>query len=237
MVGNQDDFGIRNHVLLAFGPAVLDGLRHEFVTRPLSPGQILYGEGAPFTHAIFPHSGVISLQKTEPSGRVAEKASIGNEGFVGAALIYGDGNALSTSVVAVGGYGSWLDIRVLRELAKSSTAVMEALHRYAQALIFQLMESAACANVHSAEQRLARWLLTTCDRCNQRPIPVKQAVIAEVMSLRRATVSTIMKKFAANGLVDPGIGRIDVLDRNGLLNCSCGCYDRISQMFQGAKAS
>lgn len=232
MSRDQDDFSIRNRVLLAFGTDVLDTLRHSISTRPLSPGQRLYCEGEPFTHAIFPHSGVISLQKTEANGVSAEKASIGNEGFVGAALLFGGGAALSTSVVAVAGYASWLNIDTLNEVTERERAVMAAVSRYARALIFQLMESTACVNIHNAEQRLGRWLLTTDDRCNHRTIPVTQATIADVMSLRRATVNTILKGFSESNLIQTGSGSIKIFDRRGLLARSCGCYARISGVFQ-----
>ncbi|MBL8571294.1 MAG: Crp/Fnr family transcriptional regulator [Phreatobacter sp.] len=231
MSKDQDDFSIRNRVLLAFGEDVLDTLRHALSIRPLSAGQRLYSEGEPFTHAIFPHSGVVSLRKTEPSGVSAEKASIGNEGFVGAALLFGGEAALSTSVVAVAGYASWLEIDALNEVTAREPAVMAAVKRYARALIFQLMESSACVNIHSAEQRLARWLLTTDDRCNRRAIPVTQATIAEVMSLRRATVNIILKGFSESNAIQTGNGVIQILDRQGLLSRGCGCYSRISEVF------
>ena len=211
---------------------MLDTLRHALSTRPLSAGQRLYSEGEPFTHAIFPHSGVISLQKTEETGVSAEKASVGNEGFVGAALLYGGGAALSTSVVAVAGYASWLKIDALNDVTAREPIVMAVVNRYARALIFQLMESSACVNIHNAEQRLARWLLTTDDRCNHRTIPVTQATIAEVMSLRRATVNTILKGFSESHLVHTGSGSIEILDRRGLSSRSCGCYARIAGVFQ-----
>ncbi|MGU9982522.1 Crp/Fnr family transcriptional regulator [Phreatobacter sp. HK31-P] len=232
MSQDQDDFRIRNRILLAFGEDVLDTLRHSKSTRPLTPGQRLYSEGEPFTHAIFPHSGAVSLLKTEATGVSAEKTSIGNEGFVGAALLFGGGTALSTSVVAVAGYASWLKIDALNEVMEREPAVMTAVNRYARALIFQLMESTACVNIHNAEQRLARWLLTTDDRCNHRTIPVTQATIAEVMSLRRATVNTILKGFSEGSLVQTGSGSIQILDRRGLLARSCGCYARIVEVFR-----
>lgn len=232
MSQDQDDFRVRNHVLLAFGEGVLETLRHALSVRPLSAGQRLYSEGEPFTHAIFPHSGVVSLRKTEASGVSAEKASIGNEGFVGAGLLYGGGAALSTSVVAVPGYASWLKIDALSEVAAREPVVMAEVNRYSRALIFQLMESSACVNIHSAEQRLARWLLTADDRCNHRAIPVTQATIAEVMSLRRATVNTILKGFSEGSLIQTGSGSIQILDRRGLLARSCGCYARIAGVFQ-----
>jgi len=232
MSQDQDDYRIRNQVLLAFGSEVLDSLRHEVSTRPLTPGQRLYSEGEPFTYAIFPHSGVISLQKAEPNGVSAEKASIGNEGFVGAALVFGGAAAISTSVVAVAGYASWLKIDALNEITAREPAAMAAVNSYVRALIFQLMESSACLNIHSAEKRLARWLLTTDDRRNHRTLPVTQATIAEVMSLRRATVNAILKDFSENGLVQTGNGSVEIISREGLLSRSCNCYERISNAFK-----
>jgi hypothetical protein len=51
------DFDTRNKILLALRPAAIAFLESRAVVKRLSQGQVLYKDGEPFTHAIFPHEG------------------------------------------------------------------------------------------------------------------------------------------------------------------------------------
>ena len=78
---------VHNRVLLSLGPEAQAFLKSRMVTRQMSPGDVLYETGVPFSHAIFPHTGAISLMTEMEGGRSIEKASVGREGFVGVALV------------------------------------------------------------------------------------------------------------------------------------------------------
>ncbi|HEV7260309.1 MAG TPA: hypothetical protein VGN82_21170 [Bosea sp. (in: a-proteobacteria)] len=85
----KGDFDIRNLVLLSLRPEARAYLQPRLITRRLSLGQVLYEDNAPFTHAIFPHDGVVSMHADMQDARGVEKAAIGYEGFVGIALVMG----------------------------------------------------------------------------------------------------------------------------------------------------
>lgn len=220
---------MKNRVLRLLRPNVVSSIRGKLVNKALAAGDVIYEEGAPFTHAIFPHSGVLSLLARMDDGKQVEKVSIGVEGFLGLALVMGGGGSLSRTVVQVPGEASWLSIHDLDEALDCFPCVREAMLRYAKALIVQLMESVACNSCHTASERVSRWLLFASDRTKGGDIRIKQQALADAMGLRRATVSSICSDLQKNAAIDYSRGRIRIADRRILLAHSCSCYERISK--------
>lgn len=218
---------IRNRVLTSLRPAAQEFIERRLDTRPMAAGEVIYEDGAPFTHAVFPHEGRLSLMATMDSGRSVEKTSIGPEGFLGFALVLGGGNAISRSVVRVPGYASWLSVADLDEAIAEFECVTQTMLRYAKALIVQLMESVACNSLHTADQRVARWLLHALDSVRGDSLDVTQQAIAESLGFRRATVNQICATFMDAGLIGQSRGNITVRDRFALEARSCECYRRI----------
>ena len=228
----RGDFEIRNLVLLSLRPEARDFLQPRLTTKRLSLGQVLYEDGAAFTHAIFPHEGVISLHADAKDGRGVEKASIGYEGFVGLALIMGGDEAISQSTVAVPGYASWLSLRDLDDAIASFPCVRHAMLRYAKCLIIQLLESVACNSLHSAEERICRWLLHADDRVVGHSFHLTQSAISQALGLRRATVNMVCSKLMEDGAITYSRGDLTVVERGVIEERSCACYGRISRAFE-----
>jgi CRP-like cAMP-binding protein len=220
-------FEVRNRIVLALRPAAQDFLAKRLVTRQTFTGQVLYEDGAPFTHAIFPHEGLFSLMAKMEDGKTVEKTSVGREGFLGFALLMGGSKAISTSIVLVPGYASWLALSDLHEAMAEFECVRQTMLRYAAALITQLMESVACNKLHSAEQRVARWLLQAHDRVDGDSFQLTQQALAEVLGLRRATVSDICSELQEARILDYSRGTVTVADRSALEGRACECYARI----------
>jgi CRP-like cAMP-binding protein len=217
----------RNRVLLALRQAAQEFVAQRALHREMRVGEVIYREGEPFTHAVFPHSGLISLMAEMRDGRSMEKISIGSEGFLGLALIMGGGEAISTSIVQVAGTASWLSIRDLDEALEEFVCVREIMLRYAKSLITQSLESIACASMHSAEQRVARWLLGAHDRIEGDTVEITQQAISSVLGLRRATVSEVCSGLQAHGAILSGRGTITIADRSRLEALSCECYEKV----------
>ncbi|MEP9374784.1 Crp/Fnr family transcriptional regulator [Mesorhizobium sp. KR1-2] len=223
VLGNE----IRNKVLLSLRPEAQDFLRERLASRPIAVGDVIFADGAPVTHAVFPNEGVISYMAEMEDGRSVEKVSIGLEGFVGVALVMGGGNAMGRTVVQVAGYASWLSIDDLNAAHERFVCVREAMLRYSKSLIVQLMESVACNSLHTAEQRVTRWLLQTHDRMQGDEFILTQEAVSQVLGLRRATVSGI-----CSGLLDAGVisyhrGHVTIRDRAALEGHACECYRRV----------
>lgn len=218
---------IRNRVILSLRPAAQEFIAARAMTRETIAGEVIYEDGAAITHAVFPHEGVLSLMAQMEDGRSVEKASIGLEGFLGFGLVMGGNAAMSASIIQVPGYASWVALDDLAEALADFVCVRETMLRYAKALITQSMESVACNSLHSAEQRVSRWLLHAFDRVEGNRIVVTQQSISEVLGLRRATVSQVCSHLQGSGILDYSRGTVVVADRNALEQHACECYGRV----------
>ena len=223
-------FEIQNMVIRALRPDGQRFLAERSITREMRAGEIIYEDGAPFTHAVFPHEGVLSLMAVMQDGRSVEKTSIGLEGFLGFVLLMGGGNAISRSVVQVPGYASWIAIPDLDQALETYPCVLQVMLRYAKILITQTMETVACNSLHMAEHRVSRWLLHAHDRVAGDKFQITQQSVSEVLGLRRATVSEVCSRLQDAGIIAYSRASLAVLDRAALESRSCECYKRISRL-------
>ena len=87
--------------------------------------------------------------------------------------------------------------------------------------------SGACNGAHSVKQRLARWLLMMDDRTDDNLLRITQTLLAEMLGVQRPTITNVVREFEKAGLIAPGQRQIAVLDRQGLLQASCKCYQMV----------
>jgi Mn-dependent DtxR family transcriptional regulator len=81
--------------------------------------------------------------------------------------------------------------------------------------------------LHPLEARLARWLLQLLDRADDPTVPVTQDFVAQMLAVRRTTVTLIAGKLQAAGLISYRRGHIVVHDRLRLEEAACECYRTI----------
>ena len=102
--------------------------------------------------------------------------------------------------------------------------VLHLLLRYTQALITQMAQTAVCNQHHSLDQQLCRWLLLSLDRLHCNELVMTQELIANMLGVRRESVTESARKLQKLGLIRYSRGRITVLDRPALEKRSCDCY-------------
>lgn len=224
-----------NRLLNLLSPRARSYLDGHQILRPMTTGELLYEENQPFTHAIFPHAGVVSLMAEMDDGRAVEKASIGNEGYVGFAMMLGGGAAISRSVVRIGGSASWLPLANLDYALAEFPCVHDVMMRYGKSLVAQLMQSVACNSLHTADQRIVRWLLHAHDRMSEDRFHITQESLSQVLGLRRATVGATCTALMNAGIIEYSRGDITIRDRNQLEARCCECYGRITRAFEWQK--
>lgn len=220
-----------NKLLASLQPDAREYFLDRSELRDMKTGDLIYEDGEPVTHAIFPHDGVIALIGIMESGHSVEKSSIGREGFVGFSLIMGGGNALGRSVVQLAGSASWVTMADLDIALERYACVREFMLRFARAHIVQLMETVACNSLHSAEQRIVRWLLHAHDRVGGDEFYITQEAISLLLAMRRATVNAVCSDLADGGAIDYHRGSVLITDRSVLERRVCGCYGRIRRAF------
>lgn len=218
---------VQNRVLASIQPAAQEFFREHAELREINIGDVIFEDGAPVTHAVFPHEGVVSFIAEMGNGRSVEKSSIGPEGFVGFALIMGGGASFGKSVVQVPGRASWVSITDVDVALARFSCVRQVMLRYAKSHTVQLMESVACNSLHTAEQRVARWLLQAHDRVKGDSFYVTQEAVGKLLALRRATVNMICSELMDVGAIAYHRGTLSVTNRRALHDRACICYDRI----------
>lgn len=187
--------------------------------------------GEPAKKVYFPETSVISALATYLDGSTIEMANIGCEACTGIALVLGHSDLLVTTEVQISGTALSVSADEFVNLMSSLPTFQSALLSSTQALFYQIMVSGACNGAHSAKQRLARWLLTMNDRADVEIMHLTQEYLAEMLGLRRATISNAASAFQEAGLIHYTRGQISITDRPGLSRASCECYGMVREAY------
>lgn len=83
-----------------------------------------------------------------------------------------------------------------------------------------------CNGLHSVAQRCSRRMLVTHDRVGSDEFPLTQEFLAQLLGVRRASVTVAARALQNAGFIRYSRGRVTIIDREGLENASCEC-DRI----------
>lgn len=194
--------------------------------------QYLAAPNIPMTHVYFPTSCVISLQCLAEDGVAIEVGVVGREGIVGTSLT-GGGNSHFRAMVQRSGFAYRLEAgNYMREFDRN-IAVQRASFRYSQALLTQVAQSVLCKCCHSVDQHLCRWLLDTLDRISSNELTATHERIANMLGVRRESVTMAAGKLKNAGLISFRRGHIKVLNREALEARACECYQIIKQEFEG----
>jgi CRP-like cAMP-binding protein len=108
----------------------------------------------------------------------------------------------------------------------------ERLLRYVQVLNNQIGQSTACNQAHAIDERMCRWLLMCHDRVGGDEIPLTQEFLAQMLGVRRPSVTVVAGMLQKAGLIRYSRGRITVLDRAGLEAGSCECYEAVRREYE-----
>lgn len=176
----------------------------------------------------FPIKGNVSLINAGDDGEIVEFATIGHEGAIGLAALFGvkQPNSLAiaqTDCVAIG-----LPLSFLKREFERGGEVQRILLLYSQALLFQVAQNVYCSCHHVLEQRLARWLLAYSDRLETSKILLTQETLADLLGVRRASLSVIAGDLRNRKLIKYNRGKIKICDREGLEMVACQCDRLIS---------
>ncbi len=102
------------------------------------------------------------------------------------------------------------------------------LLRYTQALMTQISQTAVCNRLHSLEQQLCRWLLLSHDRLDSDKLVMTHDLISNMLGVRREGVTLAAQKLAKRDLIKNVRGTITVIDRQGLEEAVCECYEVVN---------
>lgn len=207
-----------------------------FTDVTVEQGRTLVEEGEAIEYVWFPDTCVASAVVTSAEGRATEVGVVGFEGAVGLSLLFGAPASNITAVVQIAGKAKCMRAADFSRLVVAPRGpAYDTLARYSDAFLSVVARIAACNNLHSIDQRLARWILMAHDRVHHHQLPVTQEFIGYMLGVRRASISSAAAALQQAGVIHYARGRIVVSDRAGLERRSCPCYSATSSVLTGKR--
>jgi len=195
-------------------------------------GDVLAEPGSPIRQVYFPYSGVISLVVELDIGTMIETAMVGRDGVLNAAAALDGKVSLNKGIVQIAGSAGTIEVNRLRRLANELEPFRSRLIRHEQVLFAQSQQSAACNATHSVEARMCRWLLYMRDLAGNDDLMLTQDFLAQMLGVRRPSVSLVANTLQKAGLIKYSRGRMRLLDVKGLQKGSCECYAAVKAHYQ-----
>ena len=218
-----------NRLLAALPSEMLNLMGHDLRQISLAQHHAIYEPGAPIDEIYFPQSGMISLLVVAKDGGAVETATIGREGAIGLHAALGKRLSFTRATIQVAGKFSIIRASALAHLVQDHGPLRDMITRYTEVLWAEAQQLAACNAVHDAPARLCRWLLQTSDRIGNQTLPLTQELIAQMLGVRRTTVTLMAQSLQSQGVIKYMRGRISILDREKLEHCACECYAVLQQ--------
>ena len=216
-----------NKLLSALPRRQLDLLVPHLSTKEFAQGVVLLETGEEFDHVYFPHSGMLSLLVVMNDGKAIETATVGREGAVGAMAGLGLYKSSVRVVVQLPMAVTMITASQFRKAVEKSDEVRDLCIHYNEVLLLQARVTAACNALHPVESRFCRWLLQSADRAESDTVQLTQEFLAEMLGVRRTSVTDVASNIQKLGAITYSRGVIQIVDRMALEGLSCECYETL----------
>jgi CRP-like cAMP-binding protein len=217
----------RNRLLLALPARNLKRLTPELEHIACHRGQVLMDADSSLEHVFFPDSGVVSVVAVYADGSVIEMATIGREGCTGVTAVFGAKISSFRLLVQIPGSAAKMSRAAFTRAMESMPSFRNLMYAYVHAFLEQVLVSVACNGAHSLKERLARWLLMMRDRSDGDALPITHNLLGDMLGVQRPTITNAARELERAGLIARGLRQVAILDRQGLTEASCECYQLV----------
>jgi CRP-like cAMP-binding protein len=190
----------------------------------LKTRQVLEPANKPIKHNYFIASGLASVIAIGKNGHRLEVGIIGCEGMTGLPVVLGNDRSPNETFIQVEGTGSRIAADDLRQAMRKSASLTRVLLNFVNAFLIQTSHTALSNGTATVGERLARWLLMAQDRLSGDRIPLTHEFLSLMLGVRRAGVTGALNQLDRQGVIRLSRGRIEIVDRKGLINSANGSY-------------
>src|SRR5215469_9204956 len=188
----------------------------KIVAKYLSPldlnvSQFLYKSGDTIEDVIFPHSGLVVLTIRKNDDGVVGVALVGRDGIVGSLAAAASMPASSDAEVHIAGRASRMPAPIFRQLVDGSPIIRQLAARFDGAMMAQAHQTAYCHAIHSVEARICCLLAEILARSTENWVPLTQAMLAEILSVRRTTITLVIGRLEIAGVLRWRRGYVDII--------------------------
>jgi CRP-like cAMP-binding protein len=216
-----------NAILESLSASDGSALRPHLKSVHLESKTVLFNIGDVIDSVYFPTGAVISLVVGLSSGEMIEGAMVGKDGVVGVAAALDSKIALTQAIVQLPGDAFVCDASAFKGVALQSQKLLSLVFRHEQAVYAQAQQSTACMASHDVRSRLCRWLLRARDLSGSDNLAFTQEFLAEMLGVRRTSVTFDAHALQNAGLIKYSRGKIQILDVDGLHEGACECYETV----------
>jgi CRP-like cAMP-binding protein len=219
----------RNLLLASLPAKELAALSSELEPVAFSQSEPLYQANQPLGDVFFVVRGVVSMVRTTGAGGTVEVGPVGRDGMVGLPVF------LDAVTDPLDAFAQVLPCDALRMSAHRFRAACDDLRglrtmmgRYTSWTYTGMAQWVACARLHEAHERMARWLLMCHDRLEGHTLSLTHEFLAQMLGVLRPTVTIAAGTLQKAGLIRYSRGVVTILDRHGLEQAACECH-RVSR--------
>jgi CRP-like cAMP-binding protein len=221
----------KNQILNLLAPPDLDLFARSLRVVEMPQGQVLAEQHKPIERVYFPHSGIVSYVVEMSDGDMIETAMIGRDGVMGAIQILDEKVSPNKVMVQAPGQASVIDADEMRKAVAASTPLRVMFAKHEQFFIAQIQQSAGCNAAHSVEARMSRWLLRMHDLFGAE-LPLTQEFMAQMMGVRRTSVSLVAGDMQEKGLISYRRGHVRITNVEKLKETTCECYGAVNSHYE-----
>ena len=212
-----------NRILESLTPQEQAQVARSMSSVELAPGQVIGRAGKKTKHVFFPREGVISLFASAEGGPEVGVGTIGAGGMVGLAVAAGRPLASLSAVSQGNGTADRMEAAGFIGMLGRNPGLRHAMLAYGHQLSVQMAQNTVCTALHTARQRLARWMLDVTAGSTTGRFSSTQAATATALGVQRPAVSRAASMLRRLGLITYQRGEIEILDRAGLAAIACNC--------------
>lgn len=194
---------------------------------PLAVGEIICKPLDTLDYIYFPTSGIISKVFNAKDGSSTELSMTGKDGFIGVPLVLGGAQSIYKAVVQSKGGAFRLRADAFAWELEQTEGLLHPCLNYIQSLMTQIAQNVVCNRHHKSDQHLCRWLLQCLDLLDTDIIDMTHEQIANMLGVRRECVTGAAVKLQAAGLISYSRGHIIIIDKAGIKQRSCECYQLV----------
>jgi len=217
----------RNAFLSALSPAEFAGLRSHLAPFALRVGECLHYRGDRVEHVAFPLSGLVAMTMPARENGGVGVFLVGRDGLVGGFAAEASAPATCDAEVHIGGQGVRMSAPAFRHVLEQSPSIRRHAARFDSAMMAQAQQTALCHAAHAVEARICRWLLEVEARSDSSKVPLTQGTLAQMLGVRRTTVTLVAGRLEAAGAIKCHRGYIQIINQEQLERCSCECYGHV----------
>ncbi len=116
-----------------------------------------------------------------------------------------------------------------RHALEQNASLRSLAAKFDSAMLAHAQQTALCNAAHPVEARICRSLLEVQDRCGASTIPFTQAMLGQLLSVRRTTVTLVAGRLEAAGVLQCRRGYMQIIDREELERHACECYGHLKR--------